>query len=319
MKAKIISMPYKGVYDLKDNIPLPVPYVIYIEPSGFCNFKCKFCPQYTGGDRLQKDMMKLELFEKIIFDLKQFGKKIKLIRICGQGEPLLNKNLNVFLKLLHESNTAEKIELITNGYLLTDELIDCISRYVTRIIISLEALNDEDYKFITNTNVKFDAILYNVENMYRNKGNCIIHVKILSVKDEIDKESFFNLFGNISDEIFIEQAVQQFPNAYINELLVDNITRWGKDVLPHKLCVQMFKGIQICANGNTVACCVDWEQVNLLGNVYAESVKDIWNGSKLKQLQNNHLFKNINYPCVNCKMNDYCEGDNIDFLVGKRL
>jgi radical SAM protein with 4Fe4S-binding SPASM domain len=318
MKAKIISIPYKGAYDLKDNIPLPVPYVIYIEPSGFCNFKCKFCPQYTGSG-MKKDTMKLELFEKIIFDLKQFDKKIKLVRICGQGEPLLNKNLDAFLKLLYESNVAEKIELVTNGFLLTDELVDCISRYVTRIIISLEALNDEDYKFVTNTDVKFSTILHNIKTMYCNKKNCIIHVKILYVKDEKDKEQFFDLFGNISDEIFIEQIVQQFPNAYINELPVNNITRWGKDVLPHKICVQIFKSIQICANGNVVACCVDWEQVNLLGNVHTESVKDIWNGSKLKQLQNIHLSGNINYPCINCKMNDYCEGDNIDSLIGKRL
>ena len=41
---------------LAEKIPLPAPYVVYIEPSNLCNFKCIFCP--TGDPELLKKSKK---------------------------------------------------------------------------------------------------------------------------------------------------------------------------------------------------------------------------------------------------------------------
>ena len=97
--SEIISTTYKGKLDLKDNIPLETPYVIYIEPSGFCNFKCKFCHQYEYPEKMKElaSLMSFETVENLVSGLKKFGQKVKLIRICGQGEPLINKNLGKYI------------------------------------------------------------------------------------------------------------------------------------------------------------------------------------------------------------------------------
>ena len=85
-------------------------------------------------------------------------------------------------------------------------------------------------------------------------------------------------------------------------------------VTKRRICAQIFKGIQVQADGEVVPCCVDWERVNVLGNINKNSLFEIWNGERLRKLWIKHLNGNKGKlePCKDCTMNDYCEVDNID-------
>ena len=87
---------------------------------------------------------------------------------------------------------------------------------------------------------------------------------------------------------------------------------WGP--VKHYICPQIFKGVQVQADGEVVPCCVDWKRVNVLGNIKVDSLYEIWNSEKLRRLQIEHLVGNKSKiePCKDCTMNDYCEVDNID-------
>ena len=324
--SEVISTTFKGKLDLKENIPLKTPYVVYLEPSGYCNFKCKFCHQYESPEKMKElaSLMSLDTIEKLVDDLQRFDDKVKLIRICGQGEPLINKRLGTYVKHLHDSGVAEKIEIVTNGSLLKGNIVDFIAKYVTRVIISIEALDGEGYHDLVGSEVKFEEIVNNVTEMYTRKDNCIVHVKIpnISVKLEKDKKKFFDTFKNISDEMNIEHIVPLWPQLNIDKSLtplLNKKSRWNKDYSERKVCVQIFKGLQVCANGDVVPCCVDWERINLLGNINSTSFRELWIGQQLKDLQNQHLCGNKDKiaPCAGCTMNDYSEPDNLDSLMNK--
>ena len=86
MKAKI--EPRINLNDrtpLETVIPLNTPFVIFVDPSSGCNFKCTYCP--TGHlDLIKKTgryqgILKLDLFKKIIDDLNEFEKNIKVLRL----------------------------------------------------------------------------------------------------------------------------------------------------------------------------------------------------------------------------------------------
>ena len=324
--SEIISTTFKGKLDLKKNIPLKTPYVVYLEPSGYCNFKCKFCHQYENPEKMKElaSLMSFNTIKKLVSDLQNFDSKIRLIRICGQGEPLINKRLGTYVKYLHESNVAEKIELITNGSLLKGKIVDFIAKHVTRVAISIEALDGDGYHDLVGSEVKFDEIVNNVKEMYTNRDKCIVHVKIpsISVKSEKEKKKFFDTFKNISDEMNIEHIVPLWPKLNISEALtplLNKKSRWDKNYNERKVCVQIFKGLQVCANGDVVPCCVDWERINLLGNINNTSFDELWIGQQLKDLQNQHLCGNKDKisPCSDCTMNDYSEPDNLDSLMNK--
>lgn len=326
--SELISTPYRGKLDLKENIPLQTPYVVYVEPSGFCNFRCKFCHQFEEQARMKElaSLMSEQTFRKLLFDLQNFDTKIRLVRICGQGEPTINKRLAGFLKELYESGVTEKVELVTNGSLLRGEIIESIAKYVTRVVISVEALSGPGYQELVGSKIKFDTVVNNIRQMYANKGQCTVHVKIpnISVKLEEEKEQFFALFEKISDEMNIENIVPLWPELELAGTLAPQIqnkekTRWNKNWEGKKVCIQIFKGLQVCADGDVVPCCVDWDRVNLLGNINQTPLKKLWLGHQMKELQNEHLRGNKDKisPCAGCTMNDYSDVDNLDCLINK--
>lgn len=318
MKAKIISQVYHKRMVLWEHIPIVTPWVVYIEPSGYCNLKCKFCPHgIRGGNVLKNDIMDFSVFKKVIDDMSDFPQKVRLLRICGNGEPLMNKNILAMLSYAKEKGNIEKIEMLTNAVLLSPQLTRSLPSKLTRIIISIEGLSGADYKRVCGVSIDFKDLLTSLDILYSNKGECKIHVKIHheAVSSETRKQKFFDLFGNKCDEICVEKLVPMWPQLsssyFVNEF------RWGgeESVARRSVCVQMFKGLQIQADGEVVPCCVDWKRVNILGNINKDSIINIWNGIKLRELQIEHLSGNKGNlkPCSDCTMNDYCDFDNIDF------
>ncbi|MGD0281081.1 MAG: radical SAM/SPASM domain-containing protein [Dissulfurispiraceae bacterium] len=321
MKAKLRPTYNDKRLVLHEHIPLATPLVIYIEPSGYCNLKCGFCPHGIKGLKFKKDLMPVKLLEKLIDDLSAFPDEIKLLRFCGNGEPLLNKDIVRFPQYAREQKIAQRMELVTNGVMLTTELIENLPRFLDRIIISIEGLSSEDYLRISGANINYQELIEKLDALYANRGECKIHIKIHheAVPSESSKAMFFDLFGSRSDEIYIENLVPlwpQFNTAYSTDKF-----RWGKEVVRRKVCAQIFKGIQVQADGEVVPCCVDWNRVNVIGNINKESIYEIWNGEKLRKLQIEHLLgnKDKTEPCKDCTMNDYCEVDNIDAYADECL
>ena len=87
----------EGRTPLQNVIPLSTPFVVFVDPASACNFACPFCP--TGHRDLIDEtgrfqgVMKLPLFQKIIDDLSEFEKPIKVLRMYKDGEPFLNNKL----------------------------------------------------------------------------------------------------------------------------------------------------------------------------------------------------------------------------------
>ncbi len=315
MEVKLTSQVGQNRLLLHEAVPLETPLVIYVEPSGFCNLKCGFCPHGTASSGLKKAMMPVDLFCKMIDEIEKFPKKIKMMRVCGNGEPLINPCLVDMLSYASLKMVAEKTELITNAVLLTPELIEQLPRHLTRIVCSIEGLSDDEYLRICGTRVDFSALIRNIDALYTTRGDCILHVKINheAVTSSEKEARFFALFKDKCDEMFIEKIVPMWPQ--METTFSVNEFRWGDEAItPRRVCAQIFKGVQVQADGEVVPCCVDWSRVNVIGNLYESSLPEIWRSKSLRKLQLAHLSgeKGSLDPCKGCCMNDYCEVDNLD-------
>ena len=304
---------------LQEIIPLKTPLVIYVDLSSACNFKCCFCFQNENNGGIKKDILSLELAKKMVDYMAEFPDKLKMIRICGFGEPLINPHIIDIVKYMHEKNCAERIVLVTNGSLLKPELSKELVKYLDHIIISVEGIDEEQYLKFANVKINYSNFYNEIKNLceYSKYEKCTICAKIHSeaVKKKSDLDKFFAMYADICDEITIENLINLFPEMKLNNIDTTQFRFSDLETLEKKVCPQIFKGFQINADGKVMTCCVNYKKFfNILGDIHKENLVEIWNGQTLRNLQIKHLNlqKSKIEPCKYCTFNDTSEVDFLD-------
>lgn len=319
----------KDRIDLGVEAPLEWPLAIYVEPSGYCNFKCRFCVHSQNG--LKQENMSLDLFKKLIDEITMWDFVVPKMRFCGFGESVINKDFCDMLSYAKLCGGVSCTELVTNGSLINRKLALEIPKYLDDIIISIEGLNSQEYWDITGAQVDFDKLVDDLTFLYQHRAECKIYIKIHNnaIAGNIKKaEKFFDIFSPISDRCWIENLSDMFPGFEsdmidkYNDLFRWNVAEKGEaKVIEHKVCPQVFKAVQIYANGDCVLCCYDWERKNLIGNLNEATLYEIWHSEKADNIRKKHLMfqKQQFEPCKDCKANDFNEVDNIDLCAEKIL
>lgn len=313
----------EGRTPLQDVIPLDTPFVLQVDPSSLCNFRCRFCP--TGHkDVLKKTnrwsgLLKIDLFKKIIDDLNEFNAPIKVLRLYKDGEPFLNKHLAEMVAYAKSSGKVQFIETITNGSLLTAErVMPVIEAGIDRINISIDGLSDQQFIDFTQTKVSFDELVRNITHLYNHRGNCKLYIKTVSelVPDKKSKKFFIDTFSPISDIYFIENTAPCWPDFDLEDKAGVTVTdgRFGQDISPIDVCPFIFYQMSINASGKASLCSPDWKHYNIIGDVKTESLKEIWNSDALRKFQIAFLEGKRNQIefCKDCEAITHFCVDNID-------
>ena len=225
MKAKIQPrIELENRTKLEEVIPMATPFVVFLDPSDICNFKCKFCPtgKRTLIKKIKRDsrIMDFDLYKKIIDDLCDFENPIKVLRLYKDGEPLLNPRFADMIRYAKDKGCALQIDTTTNGSILSPEKnLELINSGLDRINISINGLTDQSYMDFTGYKMDFNKLVENIGHFYAHKKNCLMCIKI--VGDGLSQEEqdrFFNIFGDITDRIFIEHVAPCWPEFELNDI-----------------------------------------------------------------------------------------------------
>jgi radical SAM protein with 4Fe4S-binding SPASM domain len=321
MKAKTGVPVSKDKINLGDAAPIPAPFLVYCEPTSFCNISCKFCPNPKIPSE-RKSFMSEAVFNKIISDIKALSATLKVFKFCGIGEPLMHPKLPDMIKTVSDNNAAENIIMYTNGVLLNSELNrKIVGGGLNQINISVNALNDEDYFDITGVRVDFAKYVENIRNLYENRKQLKIYVKInhLALKFKEDEQKFFNTFGNISDYISIEGISHIFPEYYSEGERHDEVRYGGGEAKKRQICAICFKTLNVNANGTVSPCSVDWAHKVIVGNLHENSLDEIWNGIPLRELRKRFCLDNIaeGEACYDCEDYFMSGHENLDDYAEK--
>ncbi|MDR2386070.1 MAG: radical SAM protein [Deltaproteobacteria bacterium] len=313
MKAQL--KPRLDLFDrleLRKVIPLVTPYVIYIDPCDQCNFQCKFCP--TGDRELMKKIpgrqhgpMEFEKFKKLIKAVNEFEEKVKVIRLYKDGEPLLNPRLADMISFAKEANCCEKIDTTTNASLLSPALSrSLIEAGLDRINISVEGINAAQYQDFSGIKLDYDKFVKNIAYFYEHRQGCEMNIKINGdILTEEQTKHFFKTFGDITDGIFIEHAIDYWPTFKQEKVEINqDIGILGHQAKEVKVCPYVFYEMAINSDGSYSMCRFDWKRVLILGRdmgIYA-SPKKIWNSIILWSFQQRflRLERDSFFYCANC-------------------
>lgn len=307
---------------LQEVIPISTPFVVFVDPSSACNFKCPFCP--TGHRQMIQNtgrfqgVMDFELYKKIIDDLGDFDKPIKVLRLYKDGEPFINKNLAKMIAYAKQSGFVDYIDTTSNGSLFTPErLAEVIDAGLDKINISVDGMNREQYKAFTGFDFDFEQFVENIKWLDKNKGNCEVAIKIPGeLITEAQKQEFFDTFGDYCDRIFIENFAPCWPEFDIEKHTGVKIEKgiYQQPITPTDTCPYIFYAFSINADGLVSSCFLDWGRKLIIGDVKQQSVKEVWNSDAMNALRRQHLEgkRKDNPVCGDCGQLTHCLPDNID-------
>ncbi len=323
MKAQVKPrINQEGRTRLEEVIPLTTPFVLFVDPSSACNFRCKFCP--SGDPALIRETgrwqgaMDMKLYRKIIDDLQDFDEPLKVLRLYKDGEPLLNRNFAEMVRIAKESGVASSVDTTTNGSLLDPERMKpVLDAGIDRINISVDGLSEDQFLEFAGVKIDFDRYVDNIRRIYEMKGSCELLVKIAGdTLSEDEKTRFFRIFGDYADRIFIENVAPCWPEFDLSARLDVNMDKgiYDQPVSEVLTCPYIFYSLSVNSDGSVSLCFLDWARKLIVGDVRRESLKDIWNGDTLRQHRLDHLRGNRKSDpvCGACGQLTHCLPDNID-------
>ena len=269
---------------------------IYVEITNKCNLNCSFC---TRTKKKKRDMS-VEEFKTVIDKIKDYTDYVYL---HVQGEPLLHKDLEEFLKICEDNNL--KVNITTNGTLI-NKYVDIFNRSksLRQINISLHSENNKEnyYDEVFNACSKLSSNIYisyriwNLNTLKPTKELLNIVNKISEYYD-VDKEKLIN-----------DKSIKVDINRFVDK---DNLFQWpdmNNSVEKDGFCYALKTHIGILSDGTVVPCCLDASGVIELGNIFEESIEDILNKQLTKDIIEGFRNNNAIHPlCRKCNFRERFE------------
>lgn len=172
-----VMMPHAHGEGLRDGLGRPITD-LRVSITDRCNYKCIYCR--TGNEGAQFAELPIEIYLRMIRLFVGLG--IEKVRLTG-GEPLLRRGLLEMVRELSVLRTVHNgpldIALTTNGHLLEDLAQPLRDAGLSRITVSMDAVDPETFASITRVPRSFDRVLAGIRSAQQAgfgpvKVNCVL-------------------------------------------------------------------------------------------------------------------------------------------------
>ena len=207
---------------MKDSHGRVIDY-LRISLTDRCNFRCIYCMPEDGVCQMDHDeILRIEDIERLVKVAAGIG--IKSIRLTG-GEPLVRKGVVDLVDSITNIDGIENVSMTTNGVLLPAMAEDLKRAGLSRVNISLDTLDPEQFKYVTRVG-KLEDTLAGIDAALE-CGFDPVKVNAVTVKS-LNQD--FLAFAKLSiDRPLHVRFIEYMPVGDSSE----NGTGWGKeDVIP---------------------------------------------------------------------------------------
>lgn len=304
------------------------PTVASIEITSACNLKCRHCYGEFGNKSYH---MSLDKIMKLLDDLEEAG--VKMIELTG-GDISVHPNIQAIVEYALSKKFVQ-VALLTNGILLTDEMLTLLIRNKQRVVIQIDLHSmKEDYNnWFTQTNYGIDKIKHNIGYLCDNgvKVRVAMIVTVKNIDDIVEVADWAFIVGaiklGISPVVPLGRANDDIEDLAISDVetlkkmesILESVNKkypnfiaFNEDGLKRQInCGCVTSHVVIDTLGNIKLCTMD----NLkyastsLGNVFNNSVIDIYKNN----MEIVDAIFNLNAPrkemdtCKECDKIDFCE------------
>ena len=132
-----------------------------------CNLRCPSCRSNFIHNEPEGSIEFKESYDLLKTLEENFGQSVKRLMITGSGDPFYSNIYRNYLKDFDKSKypNLEKIQIITNGNLLTEKMWKSLkaSPYIKQIEISIDAGTKETYENITRIGGRWERLIENLK------------------------------------------------------------------------------------------------------------------------------------------------------------
>lgn len=305
-------------------------FLLTINPTMNCNFKCWYCYE----THIKKSSLTEEMINRIGLFIKKTTEKPQVhwfnVAFFG-GEPLLYFKRDVapiILKLKEqcESNSVDySISFTTNGYLVNDEFIRFFkeNNLMCSLQITLDGYKEKHdlVRYVSSTKGSYEVIIKNIKSLLLNGFAVRLRINYTS--------------ENIQDTHKIAEEFDDIPFAVKKELLLIDYHRVWQDAKVDDLGITVEENItKMRSAGINVkymapdnvrdSCYADKRNsavINYNGDIFKCTARDFTTVQRAGYLseegdliwENNYLERRMsakfnNKPCLSCRLLPICNG-----------
>ncbi len=274
---------------MKDAFKREIDY-LRISVTDRCNLRCLYCMPDGIEKRPHDNILRDEEILNVVEEAVKIG--ITKIRITG-GEPLVRRGIYSLIKKISKVEGIKEITITTNATLLIGNVKKLKEAGISRVNFSLDTLDNEKFKFITNSQITLD---------YENLIKELIKYEMLPIKinvvllkgfndneilDFIDLADKYNLLIRLIEVMPIGHLSFDYNKYYISkdELLsrYPELVFYRKDRIAEYYKVAGKKGLigfinpishKFCASCNRIRLTADGHLKPCLHNNYEINIKN---------------------------------------------
>jgi len=282
--------------------------MIQIQTTSVCPGRCIVCPYRHSWLKDAHGYMSDDDFIHVLEEIKSYlGDYREKLPLYLMNDPLADKKLIERIHLVYQYFPHCKLELSTNGVLLTKKLsqaiVDTVSQYEGKdefeFWISLHGVNKQTWEFIHNLYGKYERTITNIINFLRiNNGRLKVFINSVG---GVSRDGSMFFYSKKRWEQFVQYLLK------VNKVSTENIqlryftfhNRAGNVRLGHWdgkefyreigpeypfECWRFRSAIHILYDLKICLCCMDYKKEVILGDLKKQTLKEIWEGETRKKI-----------------------------------
>lgn len=284
-----------------------MPLTIGIELTNHCNLNCPECSSGSGTMTRIRGNMDIDLFDKIISELKPY---LLNLNLYFQGESMLHPQFFSFIARSGKLRTV----ISTNGHFLSEENSEKIALSGLReLIVSLDGMDQQTYSAyrrngdiekvfdgirnvsaaIKNTSSSLKLVIQFLVNRlnehqipeiksFARKMNASLKLKSMQINDERNYVKWLPSIRKFR-RYELHDKEYKLKNPYLNR------------------CSRLWFSPVVTWDGRVLPCCFDKDADHVMGDLNEDTFREIWNGPKYRSFRKSLLSgRHMIEICRNC-------------------
>lgn len=262
--------------------------------------------------------MPLEVFENINKQLKKFTHELAYHIV---GDPLVLSNLKNYLDI--SLNNKLKVNIVTTANNLKPSMFELLThKAIRQVNFSLNSYNANSHK--KSLEEYLQPIFEFAHYVQEQKKELFINFRLWNFDDALSAQTFNERVFDYANDFFKQElSFKDVQKKRPKSLRIakklffhfDDYFNWptldGQSKLKHGFCYGLKSHFGILSSGSVVPCCLDKDGVVNLGNIHEQTLEDILNSSRVKQIQEGFLNQEaVEELCQKCEYKERFLKDN---------